>query len=1215
VVGAWTNIPGGNTYQPMFEGTDGSDPGDDLLVPYRPIVKFNADGTGSYFVEEADEAHFFVDGTWTFDSSVDPNQIVFTVDADSFDLANTVRTIDVISAGSGQLELDVPPLTVDRKPVAGRPAPADSLTFMTFNVAGATFCVTSWLCLYDEETYMLNVVADLIIDNDVDVAGFQEIDTDRLDWVVFGEDKRRDMVAELEQILSDRGYPMYTEHAGRSTFVADLSGSVTEEADTFGLALFSRVEPTEYSVEMFEADHPNDPALHPLLNLPVQQALYNFDGTEVRVWNHHAQVRQSCSTITPGMIDKVEDPANGHQNEFNVMLGDFNERLIDPDCMSDFVGATAAPGGYAAACPTSGDPTCTGYTHDPIMHPNWWRGPVDHILYRFPDGGPQPSLIDAWFDPSINADGEHPTPVKPIPALGSGQLRDQWVSDHYPNFGRFSIGAPDDDVADVENGDALVNGQALITAVAEAASGNPSAADPVEIRLDAGVYDLGESTVDLPDGVNLIGVDPAGTTICQCASPGAGPWFRSPGSNEFAGVTFADGAGPLVESRGGDAVFRNVVVSSVSTGLPNETLLVDASDGTVAIIESELGERPVLDNRLRGIRATGDTSVTVQDSSLQGGGGTFVEVERGRLDIVRSTLDAYVTYSPATVVRAVGAADIRMSESSMALTDSVYSRSEPFRLEAGGTLDVVDSTVNCCGFGANAIIAKDAAITIARSDFDLFYGNTVNDGAGSVELEGGSLHLVNTDIDLRSIKLGDGASGSMSGGQLASRFPNPDFFDSRVVQAETTSGFVFDGVAMKNAIFGDDPNVVCIATTNVVGGDAQSPPNGCTDGRAQSAFGGVAHAVPGAVEVEDYDVGGRAGVSFADNDRGNHRGDYRFDDVDIWATAGEPGYTVGRTRGGEWLEYTIDVAAAAPYEVGVRLATGFADPGAVRVSVDGSPVGTIADMPINGWWNFSTESVGVVDLAAGTHVLRLDIIGNGQINLDRIEIATTLEGPCGGLAQEGEAGSVSGSMEAFGSALVSAPGTPNKYVFDDADFAEYCVIAPATGHYELAATVTAIDSSSDSFYVQLNDDDPVTWHIAPRGQAVTRTAPGLFKLVAGENVVRFHHRETGTELDRFEFAQTAVVPGPVAPTSCSVTRSGNVATITFTAASADNAERYLLYRTEDGGSSQWSASILSSADPSFAFTETDGVTYRYGVKTRGAHNTFTGLTACQADGL
>lgn len=290
------------------------------------------------------------------------------------------------------------------------------------------------------------------------------------------------------------------------------------------------------------------------------------------------------------------------------------------------------------------------------------------------------------------------------------------------------------------------------------------------------------------------------------------------------------------------------------------------------------------------------------------------------------------------------------------------------------------------------------------------------------------------------------------------------------------------------------------------------------------------HPVPGTIEAENYDEASQPGISYNDLDSGNFRGAYRSDDVDIWPTFGEGGFTVGRTQGGEWLEYTITVAEEAEFDIGLRAATGSSDPGGVEVRVDDQLVGEIAQVPATGWWNWSVRSIGQVTLAPGDHVLRIDITGNGQINLDRIEVRLPISAPtCLGPTQQAEGGAISGVMriEATAAGVTSVgtlAGTPGEYAgADSEDYVEFCVTGVAPGLYELDAVVRAPSSRSDSFYIGVNESDPVTWHIWPnRPTFETRTvsvgsAPVQFQLDAGDNVVRFYYRESGTELDRFTF--------------------------------------------------------------------------------------------------
>jgi len=145
------------------------------------------------------------------------------------------------------------------------------------------------------------------------------------------------------------------------------------------------------------------------------------------------------------------------------------------------------------------------------------------------------------------------------------------------------------------------------------------------------------------------------------------------------------------------------------------------------------------------------------------------------------------------------------------------------------------------------------------------------------------------------------------------------------------------------------------------------------------------HRIPGVVEAEDFDIGGN-GVAYGDDGVGNTGGQYRpDDDVDIWATFGGEGWTVGGTRGGEWLEYEIDVATAGSYWFDVRVASGFANPGEIVVSVDGVRVGSLA-IESNGWWAFEDRFIGARDLDAGAASVRVAFTGEGQINFDSFRI-------------------------------------------------------------------------------------------------------------------------------------------------------------------------------------------------------------------------------------
>jgi len=446
------------------------------------------------------------------------------------------------------------------------------------------------------------------------------------------------------------------------------------------------------------------------------------------------------------------------------------------------------------------------------------------------------------------------------------------------------------------------------------------------------------------------------------------------------------------------------------------------------------------------------------------------------------------------------------------------------RLDGGGTLDIDNSVIRVSALGpferllARPVVGTDATVTISGSEV-----------RGQIRMERGAVHVLNSSLQELLI---DETTGSITGGSITyQRGAGPDAARQGPVIIGTGS-LVLDGVSLTDGRVTSE--TICVDTINEDDPSGpnpvvQDPPLDCQEGTPQAGFPSGPHPVPGSIEAEDYDTSTTDNLSWADADEGNFRSAYRNDDVDIWPTFGEDGFTVGRTEGGEWLEYTIDVSTEDTYDIRVRLATGFAQPGSIRVSVDGTTIGTIDEVPIDGWWNWSTISAGKVDLAAGLHKVRLDIIGNGEINLDRIEISEPSTGPiCAGLTQEAEDGLIVGAMQASATAIGTVPGTPSKYGGADGDdYVEYCVTAPRGGQYELDASVLAPTARADSFYIGVNvddnDDEPVTWHIWPAATEFSdRTVGGVngafaFNLVAGNNVVRFYQRETGAELDAFSF--------------------------------------------------------------------------------------------------
>ena len=75
------------------------------------------------------------------------------------------------------------------------------------------------------------------------------------------------------------------------------------------------------------------------------------------------------------------------------------------------------------------------------------------------------------------------------------------------------------------------------------------------------------------------------------------------------------------------------------------------------------------------------------------------------------------------------------------------------------------------------------------------------------------------------------------------------------------------------------------------------------------------------MEAENFDNGGE-GIAYHDESAGNSGGAYRVTDVDLQSTIDSGGgYNVGWAGAGEWLNYTVNVAAAGLYTLQFRVAS------------------------------------------------------------------------------------------------------------------------------------------------------------------------------------------------------------------------------------------------------------------------------------------------------
>ena len=155
----------------------------------------------------------------------------------------------------------------------------------------------------------------------------------------------------------------------------------------------------------------------------------------------------------------------------------------------------------------------------------------------------------------------------------------------------------------------------------------------------------------------------------------------------------------------------------------------------------------------------------------------------------------------------------------------------------------------------------------------------------------------------------------------------------------------------------------------------------------QSPYPGPgAHPIPGRIEGENYDTGGE-GFAYHDTTSGNSGNQYRSENVDI-ETCGEGGYNVGWIAGGEWLEYTVDVASSGTYDVEVRVAS-LSSGGNLHIEFGGVNVtGTMSFSATGGWQTWTSVFDSNVVLNAGQQIMRISM-DSSNWNLNWVEFTST----------------------------------------------------------------------------------------------------------------------------------------------------------------------------------------------------------------------------------
>lgn len=143
------------------------------------------------------------------------------------------------------------------------------------------------------------------------------------------------------------------------------------------------------------------------------------------------------------------------------------------------------------------------------------------------------------------------------------------------------------------------------------------------------------------------------------------------------------------------------------------------------------------------------------------------------------------------------------------------------------------------------------------------------------------------------------------------------------------------------------------------------------------------HVLPGRVQAEDFDNGGQ-NVAYFDSTPQNKGGAGRVNEaVDVESNNGVT--NIAWITNNEWTEYTVEVGASGAYTANFRVGA-WSDGKKISVSVDGQAAATVNVPNTGSYVAFETVPVQL-SLAAGTHVIRLTYLGDGQ-NIDWFEVVS-----------------------------------------------------------------------------------------------------------------------------------------------------------------------------------------------------------------------------------
>ena len=487
---------------------------------------------------------------------------------------------------------------------------------------------------------------------------------------------------------------------------------------------------------------------------------------------------------------------------------------------------------------------------------------------------------------------------------------------------------------------------------------------PVNITFDPTVFKTAQ-TIKLASDIPDLKTDKFG--LISFIGPAAGVTVKSHlvNATNFYGESYTTGNNFNVD--GGVAAsfsnitfyqfaFENAGAITFMNSSIIDNIIVGANGG--AILNSSGGSVNLIDSTISG----NDAELQGSPGGPYGGFGGAI-ANYGTLSVVNSTISGnYAGHSYTGGIDNHGVATISDSTIAANVNGGLYNA------PASGS-SIAKVTI------ANTIVAGNSSVPNAEGDangpitslgHNLIGATNGSTGWTSADLKGTLAHLLNPVLS----PLGN------NGGPTQTQIPLPG---SPALGAGSVS-LIASGVTTDQR-----------GLPRMVGGKVDI---GSVEIQANTPFGG-SPAPFTTIQAENFDLGGQ-GSGYYDPGNVNRGGLYRPNEgVGIGAipSADGGGYFVGYTQLGEFLKYTVSVAATGTYTLNFRVSS-TPKGGTFQLNVDGTNVTGALQVPNTGNWNtYQIVSKTGVHLTAGTHVLELliDSVGSAGVagNFDWIQAVKT----------------------------------------------------------------------------------------------------------------------------------------------------------------------------------------------------------------------------------